>query len=178
MSAILWILNRDGKSLCPVENRQARNYNCIRIRSSCRHRKYNRAEMRMPGIETEAPVTFIWGDNLGNEGAPDSRGVPYHPTYTLPLCNRKMHGIYRALNYVLPFTCQGPTLSFGLLEDGERAPRPIQRPSLPQYLGEEPLPDPVPAPSLEVCSTCSGVKRCGRAYYLLDKINVGCCVTR
>ncbi|CAM9236760.1 unnamed protein product, partial [Laminaria digitata] len=58
-------------------------------------------------------------------------------------------GMAQPLGFAMKAKNRGPTLSFGLVEDGEKAPRPIQRPNLPQYLGEEPLPDPVPAPSLD-----------------------------
>ena len=63
----------------------------------------------------------------------------------------RVFGMALPLGFAISGKNRGPTLSFGLVGDGERAPRPIQRPHLPQYDGEEPLPEPEAAPPLEVC---------------------------
>ncbi|CAM9445262.1 unnamed protein product, partial [Sphacelaria rigidula] len=61
----------------------------------------------------------------------------------------RVFGMASPLGFTFKAMNRGPTLSFGLLEEGEKRPRPIQRPNLPQYLGEEPLPNPIPAPLLD-----------------------------
>eukprot|EP00752_Nemacystus_decipiens_P011479 g10191.t1 len=61
----------------------------------------------------------------------------------------RVFGMALPLGFAISGKNRGPTLSFGLVADGEKAPRPIQRPHLPQYVGEEPLPEPEPAPPLE-----------------------------
>eukprot|EP00903_Cladosiphon_okamuranus_P011029 g10416.t1 len=61
----------------------------------------------------------------------------------------RVFGMALPLGFAFSGKNRGPTLSFGLVGDGEAAPRPLQRPHLPQYVGEEPLPEPEPAPPLE-----------------------------
>lgn len=73
----------------------------------------------------------------------------------------RVFGMALPLGFAISGKNRGPTLSFGLVGDGEGAPRPIQRSHLPQYVGEEPLPEPEPAPPLEVC-----VCVCERAMYI------------
>lgn len=62
----------------------------------------------------------------------------------------RVFGMAVPLGFAISAKNRGPTLSFGLVETGGRPPRPLQRPHLPQYVGEEPLPEAEPAPSLEV----------------------------
>jgi len=62
----------------------------------------------------------------------------------------RVFGMALPLGFAVCGKNRGPTLSFGLVGDGESAPPPLQRPHLPQYIGEEPLPEPEPAPALDV----------------------------
>lgn len=62
----------------------------------------------------------------------------------------RVFGMALPLGFAISGKNRGPTLSFGLVGDGQRPPRPLQRPQLPQYVGGEPLPEPEPAPPLEV----------------------------
>lgn len=69
----------------------------------------------------------------------------------------RVFGMALPLGFAISGKNRGPTLSFGLVGDDERVPRPLQRPQVPQYVGEVPLPEPDPAPPLEVRTrlTCS-----------------------
>lgn len=62
----------------------------------------------------------------------------------------RVFGMAVPLGFAISGKNRGPTLSFGLVNEACPPPPPIQRPQLPQYIGEEPLPVPEPAPPLEV----------------------------
>ncbi|CAM9334199.1 unnamed protein product, partial [Hapterophycus canaliculatus] len=61
----------------------------------------------------------------------------------------RVFGMAVPLGFAISGKSRGPTLTFGLVNEEHPPPTPIQRPQLPQYVGEEPLPEPEPAPPLE-----------------------------